>query len=87
MYTLKMAVKLQWFAKAHIEGEWKIPIYYDAFHVQFFIKIDGEYWTCVPIQQKQIDQARIHKDIALFRQLKEQWLQNRTGNKAGNTNS
>ncbi len=80
LYTLRLALQQQWFAKASIEGSWKIPMYYEPEQSRFFIQIDGQFMECTLIQHRELDQERIHMEVGLFRQLKDRWMDQKTGN-------
>lgn len=80
LYTLRLALQQQWFAKASVEGSWMIPMYYEAGQSEFFIQINGQFMECTLIQQRELDQERIHMEIGLFRQLKDRWMENRARN-------
>lgn len=80
-YTLRAAIKEQWFMKAQQDQPWRIAVYCEVHQFRLYVKVNEEYCLCQPILHEVLDQARIHKEMQLFRQLKEQWRMLRSGNK------
>lgn len=84
IYTLGLAVKEQWFNRAYLEGPWKIALYCDVQPLRILLQHNGTYYVCELFEQAMMDRERIHNEIRLFSQLKEQWMRRRAGNKEMN---